>query len=229
MGRVMSRSVLEQHRIRRIHRVQVQSRYPRVVGRNARRGIHGAGSTVETCVVTTDRGALGWGISRITDPGISILVGQDVARLFDPGVGVIAPEAIGLDFALHDLAGVILNEPVHQMLGSCGKTTVPCYDGAIYMDDLLPADDPRGVGIILSHCHHDYALGYRAFKLKIGRGYRWMGPEEGLRRDIELTREVRECFPDCAILVDANDGREPARPDPPAGVSGEAQPTYACC
>jgi D-galactarolactone cycloisomerase len=52
----------------------------------------------------------------------------------------------------------------------------------------------------------DYALGYRAFKLKIGRGHKWMEAEPGLARDIEVTRRVREAFPDCAILVDANDG-----------------------
>lgn len=48
-----------------------------------------------------------------------------------------------------------------------------------------------------------------SFKLKIGRGYRWMERREGLRRDIEVTRRVREEFPDCLILVDANDGYTP--------------------
>jgi L-alanine-DL-glutamate epimerase-like enolase superfamily enzyme len=34
-----------------------------------------------------------------------------------------------------------------------------------------------------------------------------MTPKEaGIRRDIEVTRAVREKFPDCQILVDANDG-----------------------
>jgi len=126
--------------------------------------------------------------------------------VFDPQVGVTAPAAMSLDFALHDLAGRVLNQPVYHMLGSHGETAVPCYDGAIYMDDLLPEGHPRGPDAILDHCHHDYALGYRAFKLKIGRGYRWMEAEEGLRRDIEVTREVRSHFPDCGILVDANDG-----------------------
>jgi D-galactarolactone cycloisomerase len=196
----------EQHCIHRIHIVQVQSSYPRVVGRNARRGVHGVGSTAQVCVISTDRGALGWGISKIAGQEIPGLVGRCVATLFDPAVGVVAPEAKRLDFALHDLAGVILDQPVYQLLGSDGIATLPCYDGAIYMDDLLPVDGPRGVGIVLGNCRHDCALGYRAFKLKIGRGYRWMEPEEGLRRDIEVTRQVREYFPDCAILVDGNDG-----------------------
>lgn len=202
----MSKEVLEQHRIRRIRTAQVQSHYPRIVGRNARRGVHGAGSTARVCVISTDQGAVGWGISRTGDGEVPDLIGRCVAGLFDPDVGVVAPEAMALDFALHDLAGVILDQPVHQMLGSSGRTTIPCYDGAIYMDDLLPEDDPQGVEAVLNECRHDHALGYRAFKLKIGRGYRWMGAEEGLRRDIEVTRRIRKCFPDCAILVDANDG-----------------------
>ena len=43
-------------------------------------------------------------------------------------------------------------------------------------------------------------------KLKIGRGNKWMPRAAGDRRDIEVTRAVRERFPDCKILVDANDG-----------------------
>ena len=73
-------------------------------------------------------------------------------------------------------------------------------------DDLLPEENPRGIQAILDNCDHDYALGYRAFKLKIGRGYRWMEVEEGLQRDIQVTQAVRQRFGGCAILVDANDG-----------------------
>src|SRR5207244_9661773 len=81
-----------------------------------------------------------------------------------------------------------------------------CYDGAIYMDDVDPEAAPRGLPAVMANCAQDYALGYRAFKLKIGRGNRWMEPEAGLRRDIEVTRAVRERYPESPILVDANDG-----------------------
>jgi L-alanine-DL-glutamate epimerase-like enolase superfamily enzyme len=92
------------------------------------------------------------------------------------------------------------------MLGSAGPKGVLCYDGAIYMDDLDPEGAPRGLPVVMENCAHDYGMGYRAFKLKIGRGHRWMEPEAGLRRDIEVTRAVRERYPECGILVDANDG-----------------------
>jgi D-galactarolactone cycloisomerase len=218
----MTDDPLAAHRLCAVKTLEVKSRYPRTVGQNARRGVHGTGPTSQVTVLLTDRGATGWGISGdgpLCDSDVSRLIGKRVAELFDPRVGVVASEANShaarvLDLALHDLAGTILGQPVYQMLGTHekggegeeGEPTVPCYDGAIYMDDLLPEENPRGIQAILDNCHCDYALGYRAFKLKIGRGYRWMGPEEGLQRDIQVTQAVRKRFGDCDILVDANDG-----------------------
>lgn len=200
----MADEPLAMHRIAAVETFKISSRYPRTVGKNAQRGIHGAGPTGQVRVVTTDRGAMGWGLSPAQElPG---LVGRGVAELFDPATGVVAPEALALDFPLHDLAGAILGQSVYRMLGARGPRQVPCYDGAIYMDDILPEDAPRGISVVLENCRADYALGYRAFKLKIGRGHKWMPPEEGLQRDIEVTRRVRQAFPDAAILVDANDG-----------------------
>ncbi|HIE29034.1 TPA: mandelate racemase [Candidatus Poribacteria bacterium] len=214
----MNPKALEEHRISDIKTLKVTSRYPRMISKNARVGVHGTGSTAQVRVITTNQGSVGWGLSWADEqdmfaslsssPSVNRpdLIGKSVAELFNPEVGVIHEEFMPLDFPLHDLAGVILNQPVYQMLGSNGTTVVPCYDGAIYMDDLLPEDNPRGIEAVLTNCRNDYDLGYRAFKLKIGRGYKWMETEEGLRRDIEVTRKVRENFPDCQILVDANNG-----------------------
>lgn len=202
----MDREELAAHHVHQIETFDVTSRYPRLVSMNARRGVHGMGPTTRVALVTTDRGAAGWGISRIGEQQARPLIGRSLSELFDPAIGVVAPEAMALDFGLHDLVGVILDQSVHKILGDAGEPAVPCYDGAIYMDDLLPEDDPRGVGAILGNCESDYRLGYRSFKLKIGRGYKWMEREEGIRRDIDVTRQVHENFPDCGILVDANDG-----------------------
>ncbi len=192
--------------IREIKLLQVTSRYPREVGLNARLGIHGWGPTSPIAVIITESGAMGWGVSRISPEDAERFVGRAVGELIEPGEGVIATEAMALDFPLHDLAGVLLGEPVYALLGGKSERTVPCYDGAIYMDDLLPFDNPRGLSVVLENCRSDYALGYRAFKLKIGRGNKWMEPDAGLARDIEVTRRVREAYPECDILVDANDG-----------------------
>ncbi|MGB3327953.1 MAG: enolase C-terminal domain-like protein [Thermomicrobiales bacterium] len=198
---------LSSPRIASIERADLPSHYPRTVGKNARLGSHGNGPTAQYATIRTDQGATGWGLVRSGDASHDpALVGMAVADVFAPETGVTDERAAPLDLALHDLAGIILGQPVYQLIGAAGKTTVPLYDGAIYMDDLDPESAPRGIEAVLENCAADYQLGHRAFKLKIGRGYRWMPREAGLQRDIEVTRAVHAAFPDCRILVDANNG-----------------------
>jgi L-alanine-DL-glutamate epimerase-like enolase superfamily enzyme len=181
------------------------TRYPRIIGRNARLPVHGIGPTSTTVSLRTDQGVEGWGLlcGRLDNP--ADFVGMPLDELFDPALGVLTDTALPLDLALHDLAGRILNQPVHAMLGSETPIEPPCYDGAIYLDD-VHLDEKRGLRIVLDNCAADHARGFRAFKLKIGRGHRWMEHTAGIRRDIAVTRAVREAYPDADILVDANDG-----------------------
>jgi L-alanine-DL-glutamate epimerase-like enolase superfamily enzyme len=113
------------------------------------------------------------------------------------------------DAALHDLAGVILKQPVWKMLGAAEPILHPIYSGMIYFDDLYPEERPAGIEQVLKNCAADHALGYRQFKVKIGRGHKWMTPDAGLQRDIEILREISKAFPDCQLLVDGNDGFTP--------------------
>jgi D-galactarolactone cycloisomerase len=184
----------------------VRTVYPRTVGRNARLGSHGGGGDSPVAVVETSSGHQGWGLVEGRRGDVSALIGRPVAELIDPAVGVLDADLQWLDIALHDLAGVLLDLPVHELLGGAGATTVPVYDGAIYFDDLDPQDRPRGLDAVLANCTSDAAAGYDAFKLKIGRGNRWMDRAAGDLRDIEVTRAVREAWPAAKILVDANDG-----------------------
>jgi len=51
------------------------------------------------------------------------------------------------------------------------------------------------------------AAGHRAFKVKIGRGAKWMEAGAGYRRDVEVLKTIREhAGPDIVIGVDANNG-----------------------
>ena len=196
---------LARHSIAAIETVRVRTRWPRLLGRNAIFEEHGFGRELLVRRITTDKGASGWGLSRQLPPEKTPkLTGRRLSELFDPAVGVIDEQAMPLDFALHDLAGAILDVPVYRMLGAAGETDVDIYGAATYMDDITPAYQPGGVQTVLDHCRQDYELGYRSFKIKIGRGYRWMQPADGLRRDVEITRAVREHFPECQIMVDAN-------------------------
>ncbi|MFC7624512.1 enolase C-terminal domain-like protein [Microlunatus sp. GCM10028923] len=193
------------HTVTSVETFEITTRYPRTIGRNARLGSHGDGPTSNAVIIRTDTGRVGWGLAggRAADP--ATVVGRPVGELIDPATGV-PDEHRWLDFALHDLAGVILDLPVYELLGAAGSRSVPCYDGGIYFADLDPDDAPRGIEAVLADCAADTGLGFTDFKLKIGRGNRWQDRAAGDRRDIEVTRAVREAYPNGRILVDANDG-----------------------
>ena len=197
---------LAEHRIRKIEARRLQDRFPRFVGRNCKGRPAGRGGGYQVRTLITDKGARGWGMSWVPDDRVRKFVGRRVSDLFDLQRGTTEEAFNEIDLPLHDLVGHILRKPVYELLGAKGPRQVAIYSGSIYFDDLEPESKPRGVPGVLASCQQDYDAGYRAFKLKIGRGFKWMKGKEGTRRDIEVTRAVRERFPDCKILVDANDG-----------------------
>lgn len=201
---------LDYHRIDSIKFTDVKMNYPRQVGKNSQLGIHGWGPTTGIHILYTDKGASAWGLNRGSQKALTerflAIKGKTVAELINPVSGVIIPENHIYDFSLFDLAGKILNKPVYQLLGKSKPETCPCYSGMIYFDDLEPNENPAGLNKILEECKWDYNYGYRQFKLKIGRGSKWMEKQAGLKRDIEVTKLVRDNFPDCDILVDGNNG-----------------------
>lgn len=192
--------------ITNVRLVDLPTRYPRVVGRNARLDSHGAGPLATAAVITTDSGAVGWGLIEGRSGAVDSITGRSLTELIDAADGVRDQDHFWLDIALHDLLGVVEDRPVWDLLGGAGSRTVPVYGGAIYFDDLDPDDVPRGVPAVLENCRADATLGYRDFKVKIGRGNRWMSRAEGDARDVAVTRAVREAWPEARILVDANDG-----------------------
>jgi D-galactarolactone cycloisomerase len=200
-----ARRELAAHHIASIDPRTLEQRFPRFVGANAQHGPSGWGGQFRVSLITTDKGAIGWG-DGYDARGAERFIGAAVGDLFDVenGTGDDVPRWI--EMPLYDLAGHILDTPVYEMIGGHGPRNVYVYSGAVYFGDLLPDEKPRGVPGVIAACRQDYELGYRAFKLKMGRGNRWMPRPEGLKRDIEVTRAVREEFPDCRILVDANDG-----------------------
>lgn len=201
---------LSQHRLAAIRTGSVQMNWPRLVGKNARLDVHGRGPRVEVVQLETDQGAVGWGTlrGRLQDREGLLKKWKDkpLDELFNPAVGIAVGELAPLDFALHDLAGNILQVPVYKMLGAEGPKQTPCYSGMIYFDDLEPPEKPAGIAKVLENCRADVERGYRQLKVKIGRGNRWMEKEAGIRRDIEVTRAIAEQFPEVEILVDGNDG-----------------------
>jgi D-galactarolactone cycloisomerase len=210
MGNTIKADELLYHKISDIKFGDVKLSYPRQVGKNSQLDIHGWGPTSGIHILYTDKGASGWGMNRGSRQQLTErfekMRAKPVADLVNPSTGVLSTELEAFDFSLFDLAGKILNKPVYQLLGRNKPELQLCYSGMIYFDDLEPADKPAGLTKILEECRFDYDYGYRQFKLKIGRGNKWMEKEKGLQRDIEVTRLVSKNFPDCDILVDGNNG-----------------------
>lgn len=202
--------MLSEHIITRIeHGVFVGVR-PRVVGRNAIRGVHG--QTVDQRIVRlqTNKGATGWAWPRASVEDAQRLLGKRLSDIFDPNIGT-CDEFLAFDFPLWDLAGQILNQPVYEMLGGDGIHPVPVYDGSIYIDEVDP-DTGRDDGLqpMLDAVTEGSERGFRAFKVKIGRGHKWMERDAGMKRDIEVIRAIREQIgSSCLLMIDGNNGFTP--------------------
>jgi len=205
VDRASAQPTLSEHRIARIEPQRSNDRYSHFVGRGARGGPTQFGFGREIRIIVTDQGARGGAMSGVKPEEISKLIGARVSDLYDVQTGT-SDEATSIDLPLHDLVGNILGLPVYRLLGAQGPTHVPIYSSSIHFEDLEPWGQPEGLPRLLRECQVDYDLGYRAYKLKIGRGFQCLPQDEGRQRDVEVTRAVRKRFPDCKILVDANNG-----------------------
>jgi len=197
------RKLLSEHKIIEVSAGTVRNHWDRLTGKNGKLREHGYGVEIPVVILRTDTGYTGWGIG-VADRTIALLLeGSRVSDVFSPETGALHRAMLAADPALHDLAGNILGIPVSKMINPDSTMCAPCYDGAIYMNELTTHGD-TGVETILQNCRDDYAIGFRDFKIKMGRST-WMGLEEGIRRDIDVVRAIRAEFPASRILVDAND------------------------
>ena len=155
--------------------------------------------------VTTDEGLIGIGeamgrpgpratAATINDVLTPMLLGQDPRHHHALWSAMFeelrfAPMGIsGVDIALWDLRGKIYGDSLPNLLGGPMRDTVDCYASPIpYM--ATPEASANKAGEFL-------AQGFRALKLKIGRG---------LSTDIAHVEAVRAAIgPDIKLLVDAN-------------------------
>ena len=202
---------LKGHRIDKVEFLSANYHFPRFVGRNSKLKPNGQYKK-DSCVrLYTDHGALGWGRGSAGSNRkrlIKSLIGKTIDQLIVPSVGVREGVHPSFDLALHDLAGVILEKPVYQMLGAKGSKATDIYSGMIYFDELDKQGDYIGIDNIIKNCQWDYDYGYRKVKVKIGRSSRWYPHDEGLAKDIEVVNKIHETFGKrgLGILVDANDG-----------------------
>jgi len=203
-------SELGSHTIDRVEFGTASFRWPRPVGKNARIGVHGQFKKSNYVKLFTNQGAMGWGMGDYQESEKEVLIQSIMTKRVDhliiPSEGLIQGVHPAFDFALHDLAGIILDQPVYRMLGATGPLETEVYSGMIYFDELEPEKNPAGIDKVLENCRWDYDYGYRQLKVKIGRSGRWYPHDEGLAMDIRIVKMIHEEFGNkIDILVDAND------------------------
>jgi D-galactarolactone cycloisomerase len=109
-----------------------------------------------------------------------------------------------LDGPLFDLVGKLTGKAAWQLLGNSARDGVEVYDGTLYFSDIWYE---TGVQAVVDEVEEARRSGYRAVKLKLGRGFKWMNKDAGLRRDIEVVHAVRKAVgPGMRIMADPNNG-----------------------
>jgi D-galactarolactone cycloisomerase len=175
------------------------------IGRNAKRDVHGIEAIEPVIRIFTDHGLDGFGFGEVTPAQAQRIIGSSLTKIWDSKLG--ACSALGrADHALYDLIGKALGRPTWSLLGGRGPAWVPVYDTTLYFSDLLPEYAQQGVGRLLLEFEEGLTQGFRAFKIKVGRGARWMDAESGLARDIEVVQQLaRAAPPGVKFMADAND------------------------
>ena len=143
------------------------------------------------------------------------LLGREVDQLLEISDGVVTGAGPGMErwyrhngwmtILAFDLVGKVRGVSAIDLLGGKKHDSVPAYDTTLYFQDFL--NPARGALQVGDEAAQAVADGWRAIKIKLGRGGRWMLPEDGMRRDIEVVLGARQAVgPDVKIYVDANFG-----------------------
>ena len=145
----------------------------------------------------------------------SALLGREVEQLLEISEGVVTGAGPGMDrwyrrngwmtILAFDLVGKVQGVSAIDLLGGPKHDSITAYDTTLYFQDFL--NPSRGAQQVADEAYQALTDGWRAVKLKIGRGARWMLPEAGVERDIDVVLGVREAVgSDVKIYVDANFG-----------------------
>lgn len=193
-------------RVTRVIGFDVVSQRSKVAGRNSRLDVHGDSATDRMLLIETNIGITGVGNCGVDEERARQLLGRNPFDLYDADNNRMTGPLGNGTMPLWDLLGKVREQPIYELLGGRGTETVPVYDGSIYFADLLPQYADRWQDRLREEIDMGLAIGHTAFKVKIGRGSRWMPREAGDARDIAVLEVIREHAPDILIGIDANNG-----------------------
>lgn len=206
----MDLSVIEPSwRIEKIEWAELPGTRARSAGLNARRGVHGIDAPMHLARITI-AGATGYGWSRVGREAAQALVGMKVRDAFDAG-GTVRADCRGIEFPLLDWLGNVQGKPVYSLVAKGGErelpVRIPCYDTSLYFDDLHLTEERDAVEWMKAEAAEGKARGHAHFKIKVGRGGRYMPLIEGTDRDIAIIHGIREIAGDDGkLMIDANNG-----------------------
>jgi L-alanine-DL-glutamate epimerase-like enolase superfamily enzyme len=186
------------------------SQRSKLAGKNARLDVHGNSARDRMVRLYTNVGVEAVGRCWKDKEIVAQLVGTNPFHNFDPGSHQILSPLDRRTMVLWDLAGKLLQKSACEMLG--GKPgKVPVYDGSLYFADLLPQYEAHWQDRFKHEIDIAMQAGHRAFKIKIGRGNKWMDREQGDNRDVQVVQTIRRhAGADVLLGVDANNGYDPA-------------------
>ncbi len=211
-----------QARITKITLAAVRGRFHKFVAMNSYDKAPKGHTYTNTLVrIATNQGVEGVGVMAYAVPdkdfhaALGELVGRDPETLYQFQDGRITDRADSLrdllvrykhlDGPLFDLIGKLRGVPCWKLMGEAVRDKTELYDGTLYFSDIWFRD--RGAQAVVEEVLEAQKMGYPAVKIKVGRGSKWMEAEEGLQRDIEVLRAVREAVgPELKINADANNG-----------------------
>ncbi|MDE2747981.1 MAG: mandelate racemase [Chloroflexota bacterium] len=197
--------------IDRIECATLIGRRPRLAGHNSRIPVHGLEVELPLIRLRTADGASGFGAGRIGAEAAKAFLGLPLDDLLSPA-GRVKAEAGELEFPLWDLLGNLRGTPVYALAAPADAELneplrVPCYDTTLLIDDLHLEANEAAAALIAEEARYGYENSHRSFKIKVGRGARWMPLEKGTQRDILVVKAVRDAVgPAAKIMIDANNG-----------------------
>ncbi len=208
LGRVArAESLPSDLKITRIVSFDLHTRRSKLAGKNAVRGVHGSTSRDRMARLYTNVGVKALGRCWKDKESLSALLGRNPFQDFDLASRRMPGPLGSRTMVLWDLAGKLLKKPVYELLGAKQPGNVPVYDGSIYFADLLPQYAARWRDRFKVEIDMGLRAGHRGFKIKIGRGHKWMDRDAGDARDIEVVETIRKHAGDKVHLgVDANNG-----------------------
>jgi L-rhamnonate dehydratase len=215
-------------RITRIVHCRIPTKRSKLAGKNSRGGVHGDSSGDVLLRLFTNSGHEGFGHGRMQRKQAEGLIGKNPFDFLDLKVQKVSGPFETDTMPVWDLAGKILGKPIHAMLGGKGSAKVPVYDGSIYFSDLLPDYASKWKDRFREEIDMGIKAGHTAFKVKVGRGAKWMERKTGDRRDIEVLRTIRKhAGSDILIGIDANNGYDLAGSKRLFGRIGEIDIAFA--